>query len=300
MLTEPEEGWELLVVDNASDPPVSLDLPLPLRERTRLIREEKLGLTHARLRGIKEAAGHLLVFVDDDNELASDYLVRASEHALADETLGSWGAGRIEPAFEVVPPTPLVPYLSYLALRDEPQDTVNRKVNQFEATPCGAGLCVRAEVAEAYAQAVRASGEIRLLDRAGEGLACGGDNDLAWSACDLGMTQGVFRDLQLTHRIPAGRLTESYFERLVEGQGYSEPILFSFRGVSPENLREPSWLGQRIDHCGKKTALWLRRVSTLLRERRWPSRLEQRLFQARLRGMRRSHAALAASTSSDS
>ena len=34
----------------------------------------RFGLTYARLRGIKEASGDLLVFVDDDNVLDPDYL----------------------------------------------------------------------------------------------------------------------------------------------------------------------------------------------------------------------------------
>ena len=35
---------------------------------------ERLGLTPARLRGIRESRGELLVFVDDDNVLERDYL----------------------------------------------------------------------------------------------------------------------------------------------------------------------------------------------------------------------------------
>ena len=35
----------------------------------RVVREERLGLTHARLRGHAEASGKILVFVDDDNLL---------------------------------------------------------------------------------------------------------------------------------------------------------------------------------------------------------------------------------------
>ena len=43
--------------------------------------ENEPGLTAARVRGINESEGELLVFVDDDNLLADDYLERAVEIA---------------------------------------------------------------------------------------------------------------------------------------------------------------------------------------------------------------------------
>ena len=43
----------------------------------RHVREDELGLTPARLRGVAEAVAELLVFVDDDNILDPDYLEQA-------------------------------------------------------------------------------------------------------------------------------------------------------------------------------------------------------------------------------
>src|SRR5262252_3584882 len=68
------DQWELLVVDNASDTKVSGTSDVSWHSRGRHIREEKLGLTPARLRGIAEAEGELLVFVDDDNVVAPMFL----------------------------------------------------------------------------------------------------------------------------------------------------------------------------------------------------------------------------------
>src|SRR3954468_7009251 len=72
--TLPRHRWELLVVDNAS-----AKLPIEARDlawhpSAGIAREEALGLTAARIRGIALTAGDLIVFVDDDNVLASDYL----------------------------------------------------------------------------------------------------------------------------------------------------------------------------------------------------------------------------------
>src|SRR5215471_17206377 len=64
------ERWELLVIDNASDPPISAGIDLSWHPLARIVREEALGLTQARLRGYREAGAGVLVFVDDDNVLA--------------------------------------------------------------------------------------------------------------------------------------------------------------------------------------------------------------------------------------
>ena len=66
--------WELVVVDNASYPPVEVALPAGCEIQCRKVVEPVVGLAAARIRGIREARGELLVFVDDDNVLDADYL----------------------------------------------------------------------------------------------------------------------------------------------------------------------------------------------------------------------------------
>jgi glycosyltransferase involved in cell wall biosynthesis len=74
--TLPLADWELLLIDNASAEPLEGRFDLSWHPNARHVREEVLGLTPARLRGIAEAASPLLVFVDDDNVLSSDYLAQ--------------------------------------------------------------------------------------------------------------------------------------------------------------------------------------------------------------------------------
>ena len=70
----PYNQWELVVVDNRSDAPLADRLDLSWHPDFHNVREETLGLTAARLRGIRETTGDLLVFVDDDNVLDVDFL----------------------------------------------------------------------------------------------------------------------------------------------------------------------------------------------------------------------------------
>src|SRR6478609_2964309 len=78
------DNWELIVIDNASDSPLGSSLSLNWHPHARMVQEPELGLTPSCVRGIKEAIGDLLVLVDDDNLLASDYLAQviavASQH----------------------------------------------------------------------------------------------------------------------------------------------------------------------------------------------------------------------------
>src|SRR6516165_192088 len=115
--TLPMAEWELLVVDNASHSPVAASSSLTWHPNARHVREEVLGLTPARLRGIQEAQGEVLVFVDDDSLLGSSYLEVALHVAESRPELGCWGAGLIQAEYEKPPPEWLAAYDDALAIR---------------------------------------------------------------------------------------------------------------------------------------------------------------------------------------
>ncbi|MDO8541032.1 MAG: glycosyltransferase [Opitutaceae bacterium] len=225
--TLPRDAWELLAVDNASDPALPRST-VEWHPRGRLLPEPAIGLTRARIRGIAAAQSALLVFVDDDNVLAPDYLAQALAVSRERPFLGAWG-GAVTGEFEVPPPRWAEPYLPFLALRDSAAEAWSNLSQISAATPCGAGLCVRRDVAEKWAQ--RASNDPRRLHlgRIGRGLGAGEDGDLAFTACDLGLGAGVLPSLRLNHIIPAERLTLAYLERLVEEMSRSEVLLRSLR-----------------------------------------------------------------------
>src|SRR5580698_4641162 len=89
--TLPAKDWELLLVDNASKEPLAGRFNLSWHPNARHVREDKTGLTHARLCGIAEAKGDLLVFVDDDNVLRSDYLQACLKLSAARPDIGAFG-----------------------------------------------------------------------------------------------------------------------------------------------------------------------------------------------------------------
>ncbi len=209
-------AWELIIVDNASEPEKAPRADLSWHPDAKLISETRLGLTPARLRGIRQAKGNLLVFVDDDNVLDPDYLENSIRIADERPFLGSW-SGQCRPGFETVPPEWTRRYWGNLALREFDRDVWSNLPRLADTMPCGAGLCVRRAVALRYVELHDSGNRKFQLDRAGNSLLSGGDNDLAASACDLGLGVGLMTSLKLTHLMPPERFTEEYLARLVEG-----------------------------------------------------------------------------------
>ena len=125
-----------------------------LHPDARHIREDDLGLATARRRGMSEAAADLVIFVDDDNILAADYLSQAVRIKHEWQMLGTWGSGTIIPEFEQPPADYWNPYLNRLALRKNTQAYWSNVRTCNYATPSGAGLCVRTSVANGIAASV--------------------------------------------------------------------------------------------------------------------------------------------------
>ena len=230
----PKGEWELLVIDNASRPAIAGLVSLKWHPNAHHIREEVLGLTPARLRGIEEAQGELLVFVDDDNLLDSAYLTNAVEICEDYPFLGAFG-GSIDGEFEVEPPVSIKPYLEGLAIRRTVIDQWSNARKWSEATPFGAGVCLRREVAQLYSERVR-NDRIRLaLGRQGTSLGAGEDTDMVWTSFLLNKGTGCFARLRLTHLISKDRLAEPYFERLYTGLAYSYDILLYDNAGGPND-----------------------------------------------------------------
>jgi len=302
--TMDQSAWELVVVDNGSRVPLraakrddfdrcnsdnlkdekasgkvfkitklkmeNAEVDLGWHPEARIVREERLGLTFARLRGFAEASGELIVMVDDDNLLAPDYLEMAVRIAEERPMLGAFG-GKCLPDFEVVPPAWIDDARKALGLRDRgereeffPEAAVaeswqlsvgslqgresgkpptdhrqRRAVREFpDCAPIGAGMVLRRDAAAAYAERIkqrttgpRDNGTI--TDRKGDSLASGGDNDICLTVIEEGWQVGCLPQLQLTHLIPAARLTAAYHKRAARESMQSFVLMMDQHGLRP-------------------------------------------------------------------
>ncbi|MBL9216333.1 MAG: glycosyltransferase family 2 protein [Opitutaceae bacterium] len=219
----PPAEWETLLIDNASSPALRLaDWSPHGPANLRLVPEPEPGLSHARRRGLLAAAGDAVVLVDDDNELASDYLAEAVRLLAAHPRVGALG-GRIAPEFEVAPPPWVREFDGLLACRDPGDAPLISTGLAHPATgrnaypafaPVGAGMVLRRAAAQAW---LRHGGHAALPDRRGEDLTSGGDNDIILTLMAAGWEAAYFPSLRLTHLIPATRTTRDYLARLNRG-----------------------------------------------------------------------------------
>ncbi len=239
--TLPTRDWELILIDNASQPALAAESFGPgvaWHPAGRLVREEELGLTVARLRGIAEAQTELVVMVDDDNVLDPDYLENALRIHDEHPHIGVWGSARLVPEFEVQPDPRLAPWVAALALWELPHDVWSNLRHPNRSVPCGAGMCIRKPIARHWSDLVANDPIRRGLDRKGQSLVSAGDGDLALTACSLGLGTGVFTALRLTHLIPARRVHRDYLLNLFESMQFSEALLRHVHGVSDDSFRE--------------------------------------------------------------
>jgi glycosyltransferase involved in cell wall biosynthesis len=225
------DQWELLLIDNASDKSVETVCDISWHPEARCIREEQLGLTAARVRGIMEATGDLLVFVDDDNILAPDYLQQANGVPTLYPHVGVFGAGVVEPEFETQPDPAAQPWLSLLALRGVDRRLWTNNVADYSCAPYGAGICVPRQVANRYCQLLRELSTWNVLGRVGGTLFCGEDDLFSWLSIESDLGFGIFPELRVTHLISKERVRSDYLVRLVHGHRFSHAVVaYMLRG----------------------------------------------------------------------
>jgi glycosyltransferase involved in cell wall biosynthesis len=234
--------WETLLVDNASPSfPSEEDLGGDAPGNLRVLREPRLGLTSARLAGIRASRGASIVFVDDDNIPAPGYIAEVVRLFARDGRLGAAG-GKSIPVFEA-PPLPWQgEFIPLLAVRDlgeaellattfQPAGAPRKEYPAF--APIGAGMALRREPALAWAEEVERDPGRRRLDRSGLDLASGGDNDAVMSVLEHGWSVGYFPTLRLDHVIPAARLDARYLARLNRAIQRSWVQVLALHGASP-------------------------------------------------------------------
>ncbi len=236
--------FELIVVDNNSSPPLDEAWLSRLSlGPVRVVREMRQGLTFARVGGINAARADLICFVDDDNELAADYLDNVLSISAAEPGLGVWG-GICEGRLELPVGRFKRMWLPHLGVRDlGPEPLTGNGQAWGPHEPIGAGICVRRPVAQGYVTFVESGEAAGALGRKGKALLSGEDSLLSRIAHILGLEVGYRPQLRLGHHITAGRLKLRYLARLMSGHGRSYVALARIQG---ECFDPPPPLGRKV------------------------------------------------------
>ena len=177
--------------------------------------ESKQGLSHARNRGIKESNGDLLVYVDDDATVNTDYLKTYADWFASHPETDAAG-GPIIPHYETGSEPRWMTYFikrlltGYLYFGNKP------KPFPGDNYPGGGNAAYRSSV-------FRKVGLYNVeLGRNGDSLAGGEEKDIFDKMKRLGMQFVYLPDAILYHSIPGYKLEPDYFNRLTRGIGQSE------------------------------------------------------------------------------
>ncbi len=233
---------DCIVVDNNSDIPITdlacVKLFLEKCSWAKVIRESKQGLSFARLAGIKAATASTIVFFDDDNEPAPNYL-KVAQYCLKNyPSVAIWGPGNVVVEF-------LDPVSDWFScncrkfFQERNQQSIEYGCVMASWTdfyPPGTGQVVKRIVLEKYHQEVEA-GKLTSTDRNGNSLLSGGDVQIVWEAIKMGLAAGISPELKIVHLIPSKRSNLEYVKRLSFGASSSYlPALAESFPLEKENL----------------------------------------------------------------
>ncbi len=249
--------WELVIVDNRSSDNTAevarrewgedTKAPAPMK----IVREEKQGLSFARLAGLHAASGEVIALVDDDNWLPPSWL-GAVYRLFSDHPDVTIAGGPIEAACEVEPPTWFQHYCGNFVIVDLAENS------QYMQGPLpGAGLCLRRK---AWLDLLASGFQPLLTDRRGNSLSSGGDAELCYALMIQGHRVYYEKELRISHFIEAHRLQWSYLLKLQRAFGQQSVILDAYNRIyqgTPFHFSLPRELAATLFRIIRLRIKWL-------------------------------------------
>ena len=212
-----KDEWEIIVIDNKSENELIKILDLSWHPNNKIIREDNLGLIHARITGARQAQHEILVSVDDDTPLYPDYLEQVLRIYDQYPELGVIG-GKTIPEYEVTPPEWLHQFNGLLAIRDLGDLPIIEKLTGtgLKNYPICAPLLIapKKSCMLLYLDHYLNSTVSQSLGRKGDQLSSGEDNDINLFIFKNGYALGYFPELKFIHIIPERRMQKNYLGRL--------------------------------------------------------------------------------------
>lgn len=243
-----QEGWEVVLINNNSTDHTAAECERFAKDfpdiHYRYFIETQQGLSFARNRGIAEAKGDWLVFLDDDAMIESDYIENLQSHLKQHPEAAAFG-GKIEPLFEDGEPAWYSKWsMGFVSAIDRGNTVHVFPDNKF---PIGANMGIKREELD------KAGLFNTELGRTGNNLLAGEEKDLFNR---IRKAEGIilyFPNIGVKHCIPAKRTTMEFVAKLGYGVGQSEKLRTIQIGTFTYGKRLFSEL---IKWCGTMV-LWL-------------------------------------------
>ncbi len=216
--TLPHDRYEIVLVDNNCTDNTRSECDRFVKDFPDVVFhyfiETNQGLSHARNRGIKESAGDILVYVDDDALVNKEYLETYANFFDKMPEIEAAG-GPIIPKYETNEPDWMSHFTKALITGYK---YLGNKEKEFPKNdyPGGGNAAYRAYVFEKI-------GLFNVeLGRKGDSLVGAEEKDIFDKMTTLGMRFYYLPDAILYHLIPEKKLSKDYFDRLTYSIGKSE------------------------------------------------------------------------------
>jgi glycosyltransferase involved in cell wall biosynthesis len=213
--------WEIILVDNASADNTAAVAraiweDLGSGTRLRIVTEPQPGLGNARMKGISEARYSTLLFCDDDNWLAPQYVQGMYEILDNNPAIAACG-GKGIPVFETAKPYWFDEYAETFATGSQEMNSEHgRLLNLY-----GAGLAIRKHALE---QLYRSGFKPVMQGRVGKKLSSAEDTELTYALVLMGYTLYYAEELTFAHYLPEERLTFNYLKKIFIAFGTDGPV----------------------------------------------------------------------------
>jgi glycosyltransferase involved in cell wall biosynthesis len=220
----PVVPWEVILIDNGSTDGTTAAARSYWQNGSaslHVIVEPRLGVGHARERGLAEAKYAVVGFVDDDNWVARDWVRTAHDVISSDSNVGAVGSIRT-PACEVSPPDWFQDFHSLYAVLTESEFEQPQKPLEYLPT---AGLCVRKT---AWDKLIQNGFRPQQTGSAGKKIQGGEDVEFTRALRLSGWILRIDQRLRLQHFIPSHRLQWMYLRRLQRSYAASDDVLDAY------------------------------------------------------------------------
>lgn len=217
--TYPVDKYEIILIDNNSTDQTAKECQRFQQDypdtNYHYYIESSQGLSYARNRGILESNGAILVFLDDDSFISSNYLQRLADYLEQYPSTDAFG-GKIKPLFESnTPPQWLGKWTySWVSAIDK-----GEKVSLFKGKsyPIGANMGIK--------RSALPDGLFNTdLGRSKGNLMGGEEKDLFNRLKAAHKNILYFPEIEVLHVIPEKRTTREYIKKLAQGVGKSERL----------------------------------------------------------------------------
>lgn len=227
----PDNNYEIIVIDNNStDNTASIceefraEYP---NKNFRYFKEMNQGLSFALNRGIKEAQGEYLIFVDDDETIIPEHLERLDNHLRTYPEAVLCGTPVI-PVYEIPEPKWMSRFTQRLigGYFDQGKEV---KILEAKNYPGTGHTIIKKELYERYGNYNTE------LGRKGTSLIGAEDKDMFNRLKNNNIVCYYLPDIPIYHHIPPNKMTDEFFHKLTYSIGKSERI--RTKSVSEKEFR---------------------------------------------------------------